>query len=126
MSVAQIERELETLTLEELRRVEEAARRRQWRGRPDVLTARETQLFQTINQPMPGAERFHELEPLWEAGTLADSERAELLEIVEAREELGAQRVDAVRQLAQLRGEAFETLWQQIMGDAPQPRLILG
>ncbi len=126
MSVAQIERELETLSLNELRVIEAAARRQQGRHRSDVLSAPETRLYEIINQPMPSAERFRELEPSWEAGTLSDDERAELLEIVEAREEISAQRLDAVRQLAQLRGESFENLWRQIMGETPQPRLVLG
>ena len=126
MSLAQIEAELDTLSLEELRAVETAARRKQWRQRPHVLSGEETRLFSIINEPMPGAERFHQLEPAWEAGTLSDEERAELLGIVEAREVINARRLNAVIQLAELRGEPFDALWRKIMGATPQPRVVLG
>ena len=119
MSVAQIEHQLETLSLEELQRVEAVARRNQARHQRGVLGTEETWLYAIINQPMPGAERFRALEPAWEAGTLSDGERTELLVIVEAREELSAQRLDAVRRLAELRGGSFDALWRQIMGTTP-------
>ncbi len=124
MSVAQLERELTTLDETELEALEAALRREKGRRKGHVLSAQETLLFEIINQPMPEAERFRQLEPSWEAGTLSESERAELLQIVEEREEVNARRVAAVLELAQLRGVAFDSLWRQIMGEAPPPRLV--
>ena len=126
MSVAQVEAELATFDGAELEALEMALRREKLRRCGNVLSAAETRLFEIINQPMPGAERFRELEPSWEAGTLSDEERAELLEIVEAREEINARRLNAVIKLAELRGESFDTVWRQIMGATPQPRVVLG
>ena len=128
MLVAQLERELTTLNETELDALEVALRREKGRrkGRVHVLSLEETQLFEIINQPMPGAERFRQLEPLWKAGTLSEPERAELLQIIEEREEVNARRVEAVMNLARLRGVSFDSLWRQIMGEVPPPRLIAG
>jgi hypothetical protein len=124
MSTAQLELELPTLNSTELDALEAALRREKLRRSGRILSAEETRLFETINQPAPGAERFRQLETAWQAGALSEAERAELLEIVEAREELNARRVEAVMELAKLRGVPFTALWRQTMGEAPQPRLI--
>ena len=58
MSVAHIETELETLSLEELRAVEEAARRQQWHRRARVLDEVESRLFHVINEPLPAANGY--------------------------------------------------------------------
>lgn len=126
MSVAQMERELPSLNRTELETLETALRREKRRRDGRVLNSEETRLFAIINQPMPNGKRFGELEPAWKAGTLSEAERAELLGIVEAREEINARRVEAVMELAALRDVPFEALWRQIMGATPQPRLILG
>ena len=126
MSAAQILEEIKSYPTPELESLEHSIRLERLRRSHRGLSAEETRLFEIINQPMPRIERFRELEPFWEAGTLSDDERAELLEIVEAREILSAERIDAVRQLAELRGTSFEALWQQIMGETPPPRLVLG
>ena len=126
MSAAQILEEIKTFPTPELESLEHSIRLERLRRNRNTLSSVETRLYEIINQPMPGAERFRELESLWEAGTLSDEERAELLDIVEAREELGARRLEAVRQLAELRGVSFEALWRQTMGETPQPRLVLG
>ena len=126
MSVAQIERELVSLDETELQSLEDALRREKGRRSGRVLGAVESRLFEVINQPMPGSERFRQLEPSWEAGTLSEDERAELLAIVEQREEQNVVRVEAVMELARIRGVEFKSLWRQIMGPTPAPRLVLG
>ena len=113
MSVAQIERELETLTLEDLRRVEESARRKQGR-RPHVLDGVETRLFETINEPLPGGERLAELRAKREERTLSPEELQELIQADDLREEVWARKLRAVSELADYRGVDFETLYRQL------------
>ena len=124
MSTAQILEEIKSYPTTELEALEDSIRLERLRRTKRTLSARETALFKVINQPMPGVERHQQLTPLWEAGKLSEDERAELLAIIETREELNAQRVEAVMELAQLRAVPFEILWHQIMGATPEPRLI--
>ena len=114
MSVAQIENELETLSLEELRAVEEAARRQQWRRRARVLDESESRLFHVINQPLPGGERLLELRARRDDHTLAPAELAELIELDDRREIEWANKLRAVAALADHRGVAFETLYREL------------
>lgn len=112
MSVAQIEAELENLSLEELRIVEEAARRRQLRYRSSVLDGAETRLFKIINEPLPGGERLLELRAKREARTLSEAELAELIQIDDLREEIWARKLRAVAELADYRGVDFDALYR--------------
>lgn len=114
MSVAQIERELETLSLEELRAVEMAARRNQTRHHSNVLDGVETRLFEEINQLLPGGERLVELRGKREARTLADEELAELIQLDDEREVVWARKLRAVSELADHRGADFDALYRQL------------
>lgn len=114
MSVAQIEAELETLSLGELRAIEAAARRHQERRNPHRLDAIESQLLRTINEPLPGGERLLELRAEREAHTLAPDELDELIRLDDEREVVWARKLKAVSDLAAHRGVEFETLYRQL------------
>ena len=115
MSVAQFEAHVKTLNLEELFSLEDLLRREKAR-RMDVSSAREADLLQIINEPMPETARFRELSLDRENGPLSESENQEFLRLVEAREEANARRVQAVAALAQLRNVSPVTLWEQMVG----------
>ncbi len=125
MSTGQILEEIKSYPTSEIESLEHELRLERLRRTRRGLSAQETRLFEIINQPTPDHNRYQELTPSWEAGTLADEERAELLAIIEQREKINACRVEAVIELAQLRGVPFDGLWRQIMGAPPQPRVIL-
>lgn len=126
MSLTQILEAARSFPTSDLESLEHSLRLERLKRQGYALGATETALFESINQPMPDEQRYHELTPAWEAGTLSQVERAELLEIVEAREAANARRVAAVMELARLRGVEFAALWRQIMGAAPEPRVIGG
>ncbi len=114
MSVAQIERELETLSLDELRAVEAAARRNQSRYHSNVLDNVETRLIEEINQPLPGGERLLELRVKRETRTLTDEELTELIQLDDEREVVWARKLRAVSELADYRGAVFDALYHQL------------
>ena len=121
MSSAQILEEIKSYPTDELESLEHEIRLERLRRDHRALSARETALYQVVNQPMPHAERFAVLTEKWQDEGLADDERAELLAIVTEREGCNAERVEAVQQLSELRGVPFIALWKQIMGEAPAP-----
>ena len=114
MSVAQIEAELETLSLDDLRAIEAAARRQQARYHSNVLDGVETRLLEEINQPLPGGERLSELRGKREAHTLTDEELAELIQLDDTREVIWARKLGAVSELADYRGADFDALYRQL------------
>lgn len=81
----------------------------------------EEALLLIINQPLPNIERFGALTRIWESDGLSETERAELLTLVSEREALNVQRVEAVLRLSELRGQSFDDVWHQLMGEAPAP-----
>ena len=114
MSVAQIEAELETLSLEELRAVEVAARRQQGQRTGGVLSGPETRLFSTINEPLPGGDELQDLRLRRETHSLTEDELARLIELENEREVIWARKLRAVSDLADLRGQDFESLYRQL------------
>ncbi len=77
---------------------------------------RETELLRHINHSLPDAEqqRFDELVDKRRAGTLAETEQTELLQLIEKTERLDAKRVKYLSQLAQLRGVGLRALMEQL------------
>lgn len=114
MSVAQIEAELDGLSLEELRVVEATARRKQRRQHPYVLDGVETRLFEVINEPLPGGERLLELRAKREAHSLTPEELEELTRLDDEREEVWGRKLRAVAELADYRGVDFDALYRQL------------
>ncbi len=73
------------------------------------------------NQPLPEVERFDALTQKWESDGLSETERAELLALVSEREAINVERVEAVLRLSELRGQSFDDVWRQLMGEVPAP-----
>jgi uncharacterized coiled-coil DUF342 family protein len=121
MSVAQILEESKTFSLPELEALENSIRLERLRRVRATIPAEERRLLQFINEPMPHTQRWVVLTQKWQDEGVSDEERAELLAIVTEREGANAERVEAVRQLSELRGVPFRTLWTQLMGETPAP-----
>jgi hypothetical protein len=85
-------------------------------GVPDV----EADLLQKINQGLPPAvlQQYHALRAKLEDETLTPSEHAELLELTDRVENMEAQRVTYLAQLASSRQISISELMQQLGIDA--------
>ncbi|MDJ0837835.1 MAG: hypothetical protein QNK37_15065 [Acidobacteriota bacterium] len=77
---------------------------------------REKALLQEINKALPVGllERSQVLIAKRQAYTLGENEREELIRITDTIEELGAQRLANLAELAQLRGMDLEALMDQL------------
>ncbi|MBK6903908.1 MAG: hypothetical protein IPH04_14205 [Saprospirales bacterium] len=86
------------------------------------LSKAEASLIKKINRNLPPAvrKRFSVLEAKRSEGSLSEVEHRELLAIVEELEQLNAERVQCLGELAQLRGIAVRDLMKQL-GIRPQP-----
>lgn len=86
------------------------------------LSPRETELLQTINRGLPPAERdrYADLMAQRRAETLAPSSYNELLRLSDLAEQLQVDRVEALIELARLRGTTLGGLVEQ-MGLEPGP-----
>lgn len=118
MSVAQIIEELPTFSLQEIETLEHSLRLRKLQRAGKIASPEEARLLSQINAPMPQTKRFVELRTKLQ-DEASEDERRELLDISDAREEANAARVEAVMQLAKLRGVPFSQVWQRMVG-APQ------
>ena len=80
------------------------------------LSKAETALFLRINRVLPPAQqqRGEALKSKLDAETLTPTEHAELLQLVEAHQQLWADRLQAVIDLAALRGIAPSTMFKQL------------
>ncbi|HUE74625.1 MAG TPA: hypothetical protein VMP01_27405 [Pirellulaceae bacterium] len=80
------------------------------------LGCRESELMQLINAglPSPEAARYQELKERRDAELLTPREHAELLELSDRIEELNADRIAALAELAQLRGVSLRQLMDQL------------
>jgi uncharacterized protein with von Willebrand factor type A (vWA) domain len=73
------------------------------------LPRTEAELLERINERLPKSTRtrYHELQAKRDAETLTDAKHAELIRLVNEVEILNARRLEAVAELAKLRGERF-------------------
>lgn len=80
------------------------------------LGRRESELMQLVNAglPPPEAARYRELKERRDAELLTPSEHAELLELSDRMEELNADRISALAELAQLRRLSLRQLMDQL------------
>lgn len=78
------------------------------------LSAEETRFFETINEPLPGGQELVLLRSKREAYSLTEEEQRRLVDLEHQREVTWARKLKAVSQLADLRGQDFESLYQQL------------
>lgn len=106
------------MTEAELRELEISLREERLRR---LAPDEEEALLLIVNQALPNIERFTELTQKWESDGLSESERAELLALVSEREAINVHRVEAVLRLSELRGQSFDDVWRELMGEMPAP-----
>ena len=121
MSSAQILEEIKSYPTTELESLEDSIRLERLRRTTQVTPEAERRLLRIINEPMPNGERHAVLLEKWQDEGLSEDERAEMLGLVMQREGANVERVEAVIQLSELRGVPFEPLWEQLMGEVPDP-----
>ena len=114
MSTAQILEEIKSYPTDELETLEHELRLERLRRTRCGLSARETQLFEIINEPLPGGEHLLELRAKREAGALSPDELETLIQLDDEREEVWARKLKAVTELADYRGVAFDDLYRQL------------
>lgn len=80
------------------------------------LTSREANLLQQINQAVSAEvqSRFDELAQRRDEGALTPEEHQELLQLVDVVEQFDVRRMEALSELAQLRGMPLRELMQQL------------
>jgi hypothetical protein len=90
-------------------------------GGPTGLPAAEAALLERINEALPEATwaRYEALKRKRDAETLTDAEHAELIRLVNEVEIWNARRLEAVAELAKLRGVRFPDLVKQLGLGAP-------
>ena len=90
-------------------------------GGPTGLPRMEAELLEQINEGLPEATwtRYHELQAKRNAETLTDAEHAELIRLVNEVEIWNARRLEAVAELARLRGVRFPDLVRELGLGAP-------
>lgn len=90
-------------------------------GGPTGLPAAEAALLERINDPLPEATwaRYAALKEKRDKATLTDAEHAELIALVNQVEIWNARRLEAVAELAKLRGVRFPDLVKELGLGAP-------
>ena len=90
-------------------------------GGPTGLPRMEAELLEQINEGLPEATwtRYHELQAKRNAEMLTDVEHAELIRLVNEVEIWNARRLEAVAELARLRGVRFPDLVRELGLGAP-------
>ena len=111
--------EIEQAILESARQLA-ASQMRANEDSPPVLTANESKLFETINARLSPVKRarWDHLVTVRDNENLTDEEHTELISLGEELEMLNVQRLQAVDELARLKGVKFETVCEQL-GIAP-------
>ncbi|MEL6491903.1 MAG: STAS/SEC14 domain-containing protein [Cyanobacteria bacterium J06621_3] len=81
-----------------------------------VLSVEEAQLLDKINQPIPMTlqERYQRLRTKREDESLTSKEHSQLIELSKQIEQLGAERLEALATLAQLRQVSLPELMSQL------------
>ena len=125
MSTAQILEEIKSYPTNELESLEDSIRLERLRRTARVIPEAQRRLLRIINEPMPEGERHAVLLEKWQGEGLSENERAEMLGIVMRREGSHVERVEAVVQGCELRGVPFAPLWKQLMGEAPDPIVLI-
>ena len=81
-----------------------------------VLSTEAAQLLDKINQGIPAELRtqYQQLRAKFEAETLTDDEHTNLIQLSEQIEQIGAERLEALAELAQLRQVSLTELMNQL------------
>jgi len=82
-----------------------------------VLSEDEANLLQVINQPLLAVERYSVLVTKRDAETLTDAEYAELLTLTQQHEAYNVKRMQALADLAHLRGKSLSDIIQELIYD---------
>ena len=114
MSLAQILEEVRTFPTSDLESLEHSLRMERLRRAGRVLNAQETRLFAIINEPLPAAETVRALRHKREERSLTEEEQTQLVELENKTEVAWAGKLRAVAELADLRGEEFDELYQKL------------
>lgn len=116
LSTEQILSAVNALSLPDLERVFRRVITVQAERKAHHLSARESELLLRINQGTPNElrERFNQLRVKREAGSITDEEYAELTTVYAKIEELHAERMTALGDLALLRGVPLDQLMKQL------------
>lgn len=114
MSLAQILEEVRTFPTSDLESLEHSLRMERLRRTGRVLDTQETRLFAVINEPLPAVEMVRALRHKRQERTLTDEEQTHLVELENKTELAWADKLRAVAELADLRGEGFDELYQKL------------
>lgn len=87
--------------------------------RVSVLADDETALLQKINAPLPDAQKYRELAEKRDSETLSDVEYVELLAITERQEAFNVVRMQALADLARLRGQDLDEVMKSLEIQGP-------
>ena len=116
LSAEQILAAIEQLPLPDIERLADRVIALQAKRRASHLNIEETALMLRINQtlPTPARARLRELIAKRDAETISPHEQQELIHLTDRLEELHADRLEALGQLAQVRGVTLSTVMQQL------------
>lgn len=114
MSTAQILEEIKSYPTTELQSLENSIRLERLQRTRRGLGAQETRLFEIINEPLPGGDELRDLRIERDTRALDGAEHQRLIQLENEREIVWARKLKAVSQLADLRGEEFDALYQQL------------
>ena len=114
MSLAQILEEVKAFPTHEIEELEHSLRLERLQRAGRVLNVPETRLLSVINEPLPAAAELRELRIKREENTLESREHERLMALENEREIVWAEKLRAVGELADLRGEDFDTLYQKL------------
>ena len=116
VSTEQILAAITQLSLPDLEQVHERVLRLQAERKAPHLSVEENQLLKRINQGVPHSsrERRVTLQAKRDNGTITDGEYEELTSLVLRAEALHAERMEAVSQLARLRGVGLLKMMEQL------------
>lgn len=115
-STSQILAAVEQLSSRELEQLLSKLIAIQAERRAPHLTAEESAIFARINQALPPEqkERLRELAAKREDGALTEKEREELIGLTDRLEEMQAERLGALAELARLRGTTLSGVMDQL------------
>jgi hypothetical protein len=116
MTTEQLLDAVDQLSSDELQRFVQGIVQREARRREPALSKRETELLRQINaEPSPHkSSRYHELREKRETGELTDQQQQELVQLSDWVEEVHAERLAHVAELARRRGLSLSDMTRQL------------
>jgi hypothetical protein len=116
MTTEQLLDAVDQLSSDELQRLVQGIVQREARRREPALSKRETELLRQINaEPsLDKLSRYHELREKRETGELTDQQQQELVQLSDWVEEVHAERLAHVAELARRRGLSLSDMTRQL------------